>query len=106
MRIAIDIDGVLAEFNPAFGRLLIDTSGRNLLPYDFATDPDWPSTWHWDDQHGYSAFERERAWRLIKKTDFLKRLPALPGVDLALLMLNCISTREDIYFITQRNAPT
>lgn len=58
MIFGIDIDGVLAKFDPKFTELLIKTTGKNLfphLPYD-------PPTWDWFGPLGYTKEDVHKTW--------------------------------------------
>ena len=62
--IAVDVDGVLAAFNPAFHSLLV-AQGADMLPLDGE-----PHVWNWPEAYGASAKEINAAWRYVdEKTE-------------------------------------
>lgn len=98
MKIGLDIDGVLAAFEPDYGELLVEVSGRNLLPKDFHNG--WqPTTWFWERELGYTKEEEAAVWKVIQSSpDFWFNLaPLCPEVNLADLC-----EKEEVYFITHR----
>jgi uncharacterized HAD superfamily protein len=99
-KIGIDVDGVLANFNDDYGRILVETSGRNLIPANFTIDD--IDTWHWEKKLGYTAKEVDAVWRVIDTHPFFwSALRALPGAR-HLTALNA----HDVYFITSRPGVT
>lgn len=89
MRIGLDIDGVLANFNPAYIRLLNEI--RNIG----ASEDHVPQRWHYEGDLGFTPDDVQLAWQAIGKSeDFwynLNRLeypPSLPG--------------HEVYYITAR----
>lgn len=74
-RLGIDIDGVLADFNAAYRRKLIQASGRDLIP-----DPFEPPCWDYAGHYGYTPDEDQKAWKLIREDGlFWQYLQPLPG---------------------------
>lgn len=61
MRVVVDIDGVLAEFNTAFHELLQDV-GAAMRPLTPGRDPD---CWDWPSPYGASADQEARAWQHV-----------------------------------------
>lgn len=100
-------DGVLADFNLAYGRLFIKTTGRNLFPADWEIQlkaEQFPTTWNWEKDWGYTAEESSKVWRIITKDDqFWGSLDALPMAKDAIYKLNHMAKAgDDIYFLTNR----
>jgi hypothetical protein len=106
MRIGIDIDGCLAEFNGAFLKLLEKLHGKDLkIP-----DGDWPTMWDWPHspelaEQGLTRKTISKAWDEVCKpgSTFWLNLAPMPevyqvGLKLALLEAG----GHDIYFITTR----
>jgi hypothetical protein len=60
VRIALDLDGVLAEWNSAFAQLLESITGRPVIQ-----DAPWPREWHWPQAAGFSSEEIQAAWDFI-----------------------------------------
>jgi uncharacterized HAD superfamily protein len=104
MRLGIDIDGCLANFNEAFGDALIKTTGRDLLPDGWKTNSEFPTTWNWDLAAGYTPEESKRTWEqeIISSSSFWASLPPYPDTAATLKQLNRLSKRHDVYFLTHR----
>ena len=103
-RLAIDVDGVLSDFNRAFARKLVRESGLELLPKDWKENPQFPSTWDWDDQ--YDQKIRWACWDAVvaDTSDFWKTLDPLPQTKKALRCLHTASCAGiEIVFITNRS---
>jgi uncharacterized HAD superfamily protein len=97
-KLGIDIDGVLAEFNNGFAKVLRETAGRDLLPKDCSNPP----VWDWPQHYGYSKEEVSTAWAEVSRggtfwndlgvvkgsESFCQDLPACPD--------------DEVYFITAR----
>lgn len=96
LRIGIDVDGILANFNKAYREMLIKVSGRDLIPETFE-----PPTWNYATVFGYTKEEDAAAWKEITSDPiFWRRLGVLPG---AREMLDAIDdARHAVYFITTR----
>ena len=99
MNIGVDLDGVLARWDSSFAELLVETSGRNLLP-----DPLEPPCWGWPGYYGYTKAEESKAWEAIKQSPvFWETLEGYPEAGDA---LNRIYSRiikgDDVTFITSR----
>lgn len=60
MKIALDLDGVLADFNRPFAGLLETLYGRAVEK----TEP-WPRCWDWCTEAGFSEAEVEKAFAFI-----------------------------------------
>lgn len=71
LRLGLDLDGVFADFNTAFGQLLTRTTGRDLLPPE---RPWLPPVWHWWKDLGYTEAEAEDAWADVRSGGFWDRL--------------------------------
>jgi len=100
MKIGVDLDGVLADWDTAFVKLLIDTSGRNLCPSDWANPP----CWDWPKLYGYTTDEVSAAWEVIKASSyFWQNLKpyATTAQDIDALSLRR-DTGDEVYFITAR----
>ena len=100
LRWGIDLDGVLAQFNPAFRQLLVEQTGRDLWTYHAD-----PPIWDWPEALGYFAEELDAAWEAVCLTPFwVDKVEAYPGVDTFLHQLD--SHPDDVlYFITSRVGP-
>lgn len=101
MRIGVDVDGVLADFNASYIDLTIATTGRDLFPPRPFVIP----TWYYPQHFGYTDVEDSKVWGIIKQDPtFWSSLPAYPSTVSALVRLN--ANQHDIYFITNRPGKT
>lgn len=96
LRIGLDVDGVLANFNSAYREILIEVSGRDLIPEVFE-----PPCWEYAPAYGYTKDEDRAAWSAIRNDPFFwRKLGVLPGAQ---ELLNDIDdVRHAVYFITTR----
>ena len=104
VRIGIDVDGVLANFNEAFRELIFTVTGKVLKPFE----TDGPLTWNWDRDQGVTREEEDACWRAVEVSPhWWCRLKPLPGVHEALGELQeCIMlNRVEPFFITARRGP-
>lgn len=103
MRIGIDIDGVLADFNSSFIQTVIAVTGEDKFPPRPFDIP----TWHYPQYFGYSEevmdYKKGPVWAAIfENPSFWSSLIAYPKVPLFLLIL-ASDTVHDFYFITNRD---
>lgn len=103
MRIGVDLDGVLADFDGGFAQLLSDITG-NPIPYG---GENTPPVWDWPLLHAKPA-EVETAWNIVEESpDFWARLRRLPDADQAIdLLQQLIIDHHHVYFITSRPGAT
>lgn len=94
LRIGLDVDGVLANFDEAYQKVLCEVSGK-VLPEGFEAD-----RWDWEDGAGFTKDDLDKAWRLINNTSFWYDLNPLPRIWEVLVRLG--SLNDDVYFITSR----
>lgn len=99
VRIGVDCDGVLADFNRAYMDLCVTTTGRNLFPPNYA-----PHTWSYPEAAGYTADEISRVWAGIKlDPEFWLSLYPMAGAHAAMDELVMRSRwGNDVYFVTAR----
>lgn len=100
MRLGIDIDGCLADFNSAFIDRIIAITGKDLFP----PRPFEIPTWDYPQFYGYTREDLVVVWRSIQAdTRFWAELPEYPGTAEALKYLNARRVAgDDLYFITAR----
>lgn len=100
VKIGIDIDGVLANFNPKYIDLIIKTTGKDLFP----PRPFEIKTWSYPSTYGYTFTDEELTWNKILNNDtFWFALPAYDWTAEAIDQLHGRSIRGDfVYFITSR----
>lgn len=97
MVIGIDIDGVLARFNPAYARLLTKESGINFPDFNLGE----PETWNWERDAGVTYEQETRVWEGIKRDRrFWFSLDPTPEAPEFLSKLDMME--HETYFITDR----
>lgn len=103
MRIGVDVDGVLADFNSGFVSLAEKTYGITR-PSGFMET--WPSTWDYmEPDLGLTGGQISELWELIKASpSWWETLDPLPNAvqDLVYLDMMTLSRLHDVYFITTR----
>lgn len=99
MRIGLDIDGVLADFNAGFIQRCKEVTGEDKFPPNYI-----PHTWNYPQALGYSEAQVSAVWENIKRDPmFWAKLPAYAHTDDFLHAL-CDQTwnEHDVYFVTSR----
>jgi 5'(3')-deoxyribonucleotidase len=97
MRIGLDIDGVLADFNRSFIERVIQVTGKDLFPPRPFDIP----TWDYPQAYGYTDAECAAVWEHIKQDPmFWYQLWPYDGALEFMAKLN--SGVHDFYFITSR----
>lgn len=108
MKLAIDIDGCLADFNTGYGELLIQATGENKFPPTWKQDlaaGTYPTTWFWDREAGYTKEQEALVWQkyIQKQGIFWESLGAYPDAAETVRMLNrLMKLGHDIYYVTNR----
>lgn len=107
MRFVFDIDGVFAQYNLNYARLLRRITGKDLFPKGWMRDPSILSPcWDWELFWGYSQDDRDKAFSLITApgSKFWEQLQLMPYAKDSLYCINnFIKTgAHDVYFLTQR----
>lgn len=100
MKVGIDVDGVLADFNTAFMRRVVNVTGRDLWPENYQ-----PTTWSYPTTVGYTPEEEAVVWKTIKEDRvFWYCLPTYPETWETFRYLDerIKVDRDDVYFITAR----
>jgi uncharacterized HAD superfamily protein len=101
MRIGVDIDGVLADFNKAFIKRVIDVTGKDRFP----PRPFTITTWNYPEMYGYTKDQVSAVWENIKQDRlFWYLLTDYPDTfgDLEYLSTRVKLYQDDVYFITAR----
>lgn len=104
-RLAFDMDGVLANFCLAYGNALFRATRKDLLPYGWYKDPDYPSVWDWDVEAGYSRGEINATWEkeVLSSLTFWRELEPFPTTKDIIRQVNRLSVEgREVYFITNR----
>lgn len=104
--LVFDIDGVLANFNLGYGRLLTKVGG-DKLPKGWEENPAFPAMWDWDDAAGYTPEVTTKVWKkyiMQQGSDFWKTLEPLPTARETLMHLNGLVKKgvAECYFLTNR----
>ena len=101
MKIGIDIDGVLADFIPAYQRLVIEhAGGLNLFK---PNDDKQPPCWNWPEFRGYDSAVVSRVWEhIITSSSFWMYLNELEGCSTLRMVILDLLRNHDVYFITAR----
>lgn len=100
--LAIDLDGVLVNFNDTYTRLLMKIEPGIKVDL-FAAD--FPPCWEYDTHYGFSKETIRKAWTEIRNSGIFWRFLfpyANAPSDLRLLR----QMDADIYFVTTRPGPT
>lgn len=105
MKIGIDVDGVLADFNKSFIERVIDVTGKDLFPPRPFDIP----TWHYPQAYGYTDAEMKYpdgpVWKTIADDpSFWYQLFPYDGAVEFIARLD--SSVHDLYFITNRPGTT
>lgn len=101
MKLGVDVDGVLADFNGNFIERYITVIGEDKFP----ARPFEIKSWNYpEDDYGYSVEQTGNVWSSIKRDrSFWQDLPPYEDTHDAMRQLSRLSWEEhDIYFITSR----
>lgn len=100
MKFAIDIDGVLADFNTGFAKILNWIEPRQVDIYA----PDFPNCWNWPQAYGWSEDALARAWTEAKNCGyFWKMLQPYSTFYQDIQSIDKLRNEgHEIYFITSR----
>ncbi len=104
LRVGIDIDGCLGDFDTPYRAKLNEIEGHNPCP-----DVDWtehPNCWSWETKYGYSGKTVNDFWHWANTyegiTQFWEKIPCLLS-QAELSAVNYMMTHHDVYFITKRS---
>lgn len=99
--IAVDLDGVLVDFLPAYADLLL-----TIRPDLEHTRDNFrhPQAWNFEQSFGFTLEDVSEAWRRVREdTHFWWDMGALPQADEALDWLQTLSDEGHyVYFVTHR----
>lgn len=99
MKIGIDIDGVLADFNTGYIDLIRRTTGIQLPPVSNV----YPDVWHYERAAGVTKKQEHEVWEHIRNSEFWGQLFPLKGTLEVLDKLTQLRYEgHEIYFITSR----
>jgi uncharacterized HAD superfamily protein len=99
MRLGVDLDGVLCDFNTAFIALIQEKLGMDLPK----PSSSYPNTWDYHKAAGITSKQNAVLWKHIQSTPFMASLNPLPGAVNAIRILRELD--DNVYFITSRRGP-
>lgn len=99
LKIGIDVDGILADFNSSY-RELVHQYSDVRLPEISNT---YPTSWNYPRDAGLDKATDNKLWEVISKSNsFWQDLPAYPDTKNFLEWAGWLPTEVDVYFITSR----
>lgn len=101
LRIGIDMDGCLADFNVPYISLIEQHSGVKLPD----SSDTYPNRWNYESDAGLNSTQVSKMWAEIKASpDFWVKLPAYPETSSFLRSILDLELFQDaaVYFITNR----
>lgn len=103
MKLGLDVDGVLADFNTAMIQRVVNVTGRDLFPPRPFDIP----VWDYPEHYGYSQTETSATWEDIRKDEkFWLNIHPYNETERVLTHLFRLSYFRDadteVYFITAR----
>ena len=97
MIVGVDVDGVVAAFNPGYIALVKEMTGVELPP----ESDTYPDTWYYPQAAGVTKEQDKELWKHIRfSKDFWFNLKPYPDAVGVLVRLKWLGA--DIYFVTQR----
>ncbi len=97
-KFAIDCDGVLFDFNTAYGELLEHISGISIPP----ATRDWPTQWDWELPLGITKKQKREAWNYICGDGSYRFWRSLPAYEWSHNFLAALPHEGDFIFVTAR----
>jgi 5'(3')-deoxyribonucleotidase len=105
LRVGVDLDGVLGDFNTAFIQRVIDVTGKDLFP----PRPFDITTWDYPQHYGYTDAECKQVWAdIAQDPSFWREEPKYPWTDDTMKRLGDLwqDGEADLYFVTSRPGDT
>lgn len=101
-RLAIDVDGVLANFTDSYGKLLTAESG---LEFPKCSE-EFPKLWYWEREAGVTPEQEKKVWEtgiLHEGSTFWQELAPMPEAKTTLRQLNRLAREgHEVFFLTHR----
>lgn len=101
LKLAIDVDGVLANFCDSYAARLTFRTGIPFPPMS----PEWPTVWQWDHAMGITPAEEQYTWEqdILRTSNFWRNLKPYADTKPAVRWLNRLThSGNEVYFITNR----
>lgn len=104
MKIGIDLDGCLADFNTGFRQRCIDVTGVNHFDDLPNGQPYFPLVWDWPAAVGYTSEQVTSIWASVRADrSFWYTLSPYPDtVTLLARLRDRIALGDEVYFVTDR----
>jgi hypothetical protein len=101
MRLIIDLDGVLVDFNTGFAKLLHKINPQVKMDY---MDSVFPACWGWPHYYGYSVEDERRAWQEVTTNGVFwgALFPYETAYKDLVLLYELQNKKNEIYFVTSR----
>lgn len=100
-KLAIDVDGVIANFTDAYAHYLFKETGV-IFP---KASNEWPEEWFWERSAGVTAAQEKKVWgdHILSSRTFWQDLRPVESAQEAIYRLNRMSQNGDeVSFITNR----
>lgn len=102
--LAVDMDGVLVDFNRSFVKLLMGIQPGVKVD---ELSSDFPSCWDYPTHYGFSKDTQSRAWTEVRGTGiFWQQLYPYANSYRDLELLGDFNKAHDVYFVTSRCGDT
>ena len=103
--IALDLDGVIFQFSPAYAKLLAEEHGADLLPAGWEDSDDVFCKWDWEAHHGYPPSTITKTLKRIgEDATFWQKLEPVEGAKGVVRDLNYLAKdgKVSCYYVTNR----
>ncbi len=105
MKLMLDVDGCLADWNTFFLNLLEDAGANVAACRAQLLKGEWPNCWHWPEKY-FSEAHVEAAWQAWTAQPMLGLLEIRPAAPTWVFdQLAALADAHDLYFLTNRHIP-
>lgn len=103
-KVGIDVDGVLACFDPAFVKVMIEVTGEDRFGKDVEDLDHFPPIWDFPQLYGYTDEQCKAVWKEIHaRRGFWQNLNPQPDAADAIRDLSRFrDAGHEVYFVTDR----